>query len=398
MSNQDKTSQNTIKDVYNQIKDHKDSHIIANQYRENIQNQLRVVFWETTAGCNLECIHCRRLDVAREMMKDDLTTDESFRLLDQIAETGKSIVILSGGEPLIRPDIFKIAAYGSNIGLTMAMGSNGTLINEDMAERIKASGIQRVSISIDGANAATHDSFRKHAGSFDATMGGLKNLVKAGVGFQINCSIANHNVTQVQDIYQLALDMGAEAFHIFMLVPVGCGLEIADDQMLNPTTYESVLNWLYDISKEKKIQTKATCAPHYFRIMRQRAKKEGVVIKPQTHGMGAMTKGCLAGTSVCFVSHKGEVFPCGYFPVEAGNIRTQTLKNIWQNSEVFVNLRDSKKLQGKCGVCEYNKFCGGCRARAYYDKGNYLAEEPYCIYKPLSRGQEKIKSPKTSAA
>ncbi|HHT9149874.1 MAG TPA: SPASM domain-containing protein, partial [Candidatus Wujingus californicus] len=163
---------------------------------------------------------------------------------------------------------------------------------------------------------------------------------------------------------------------------VGCGVQIADDQMLHPKKYEEVLNHFYDLSKEAKIQTKATCAPHYFRIMRERAKEEGITISPKTHGMAAMTKGCLAGTGVCFVSHKGEVFPCGYLPVEAGHVRKQKFVDIWNDSPIFQKLRDPDLLEGKCGACEYKKVCEGCRARAFYDTGNYLAEEPYCIYQP----------------
>ena len=160
-------------------------------------------------------------------------------------------------------------------------------------------------------------------------------------------------------------------------------MEIEESQSLDAETYEKVLNWFYDVSQEGKIQTKATCAPHYFRIMRQRAAKEGIEITPKTHGMAAMTKGCLAGQSICFISHKGEVFPCGYFPLEAGNVRTTEFPEIWKNAEVFEKLRDVENLEGKCGACEYKEVCEGCRARAFfYTDGNYLAEEPYCIYEP----------------
>jgi radical SAM protein with 4Fe4S-binding SPASM domain len=207
------------------------------------------------------------------------------------------------------------------------------------------------------------------------------------VEVQINSTIAKHNVHQVQDLYQLALDFEAVALHIFMLVPVGCGVQIADHEMLDPHKYEEVLNWFYDISKENKIQTKATCAPHYFRIMRQRAKEEGIKITPKTHGMAAMTKGCLAGSSICFVSHKGQVFPCGYLPVEAGNVLKTPFKDIWEKSPIFANLRNTDLLGGKCGICEFKKVCEGCRARAFYETGDYMDEEPYCVYEP-----EKIES------
>ncbi len=374
-------NEGTIKDVYAKIKDHghaKASH----QYMKNVQNQLRLVFWETTAGCNLECIHCRRLDVSTQLANDDMTTEESYKFIDALAETAKPILVLSGGEPLFRPDIFDIAKYAVKKGLTVALATNGTLVDEVMAKKIVEAGVSRVSISLDGADPETHDNFRKLKGSFERANEGFNHLKKLGMSMQINCTIAKHNSHQLHDLYNLCLKLGAEAMHIFMLVPVGCGVEIADDQMLEPERYEYILNQFYDLSKEAKIQTKATCSPHYFRIMRQRAKEEGITITPKTHGMAAMTKGCLAGTGVCFVSHKGEVFPCGYLPVTAGHIKKQPFKEIWKDSPVFMKLREPDLLGGKCGECEYKKVCEGCRARAFYETGDYMAEEPYCIYKP----------------
>jgi len=372
----------TIKEAYRQIKDDPNAKGQAHQYMMNKANQLRLVFWETTAGCNLECAHCRRIDVAKTLMKDDLTFEESCKMIDGLLEVGRPILVLSGGEPLYRPDIFDIARYAISKGLTVALASNGTMIDAAMAKKIVDSGIQRVAISLDGIG-ETHDKLRKLVGSYDLAIRGVKELQKLGMPVQINCTIAKHNIHQVKEIYQNAIDLGAVALHIFMLVPVGCGVSIAEDQMLEPQVYEDTLSWFYEISKEKKIETKATCAPHYFRIMRQKAKEEGIQITPQTHGMAAMTKGCLAGSAICFISHKGQVFPCGYLPVEAGNIHRQEFKKIWDYSEVFANLRNPDLLKGKCGICEYKKVCEGCRARAYYEKdGDYMEEEPYCIYEP----------------
>ncbi len=371
----------TIRETYSRIKDDT-SGKPAVEYMKNMKNQLRLVFWETTVGCNLECVHCRRLDVSTTLAKDDMTTKEAFAFVDAVAETGRPILVLSGGEPLFRPDIFDIAKYAVSKGLSVALATNGTLVDDETAKKIVDAGIARVSISFDGADAKTHDEFRKIPGSFERSIAGFKRLKDLGMSMQINCTIAKHNVEQIDDLYNMAVKMGADAIHIFMLVPVGCGVQIADDQMLHPKKYEEVLNHFYDLSKEAKIQTKATCAPHYFRIMRERAKEEGITISPKTHGMAAMTKGCLAGTGVCFVSHKGEVFPCGYLPVEAGHVRKQKFVDIWNDSPVFQKLRDPELLEGKCGACEYKKVCEGCRARAFYDTGNYLAEEPYCIYQP----------------
>jgi heme b synthase len=341
----------------------------------------RLIFWETTAACNLKCIHCRASAVDFRS-PDDLTTEESFLLLDSIASFAKPVVVLSGGEPLVREDIFDIAAHGTSLGLRMVLATNGTLITPETAQRMKNVGIQRLSVSIDGATAESHDKFRRQEGAFDASMVGIENLKSVGLPFQINVSITKQNLSEISDILDMAVRIGASAVHIFLLVPTGCGKEIADEEMITPEQYEKILNWFYDKSKEVSINLKATCAPHYFRIMRQRAAKEGIKITPETHGFEAMTKGCLAGTAVCFVSQKGDVYPCGYLPVKAGSVRESQFSEIWNSSNLFKELRDESLLTGKCGPCEFKSVCGGCRARAYAETGNYLTEEPYCVHTP----------------
>jgi heme b synthase len=353
----------------------------------------RLIFWETTAGCNLRCIHCRRIDVADKLMPEDLTTAESKQLIDQIVAFCNPILILSGGEPLIRPDIFDIAEYAVARGLRVALATNGTLIDEDMARRIADAGIRRVAVSLDGATAETHDTFRALPSSFAQALEGIGHLRRQGMSVQINTTVARHNVDELPQILDLALSLGADALHIFLLVPVGCGVEIADEQMISPQQYEEVLNWFYDKDQEELLELKATCAPHYFRIVRQRTaaekrqappsqKRQQVVGAAASSDLYAMTKGCLAGTGVCFVSHKGEVFPCGYLPLSAGNVRQQPLQQIWRDAPIFRALRDPELLQGKCGRCEFKRICGGCRARAYGTSGNYLDEEPFCVYEP----------------
>jgi len=370
----------------------------------------RLIFWETTAGCNLECIHCRRITVADQLLPQDLTTAEAFSMIDQITSFGRPIFILSGGEPLFRPDIFDIARYATDAGLIVALATNGTLIDTAVAQKIKDSGVKRVSISFDGADAPTHDIFRGK-GAFDKAIAGMTHLQEIGVPYQINTTVAKHNVHQMPETLALVKEIGAVALHLFLLVPVGCGVEIAEDQQISPAEYEDVLNWMYDAEIEGGIELKATCAPHYFRIVRQRQAKErrlGIVrerpqsMHRQQHGgnvktgghpgghphsngrqaMNAMTKGCLAGTGVTFISHRGEVFPCGYLPVEAGNIRRQPFPEIWADSPLFAELRDVDLLGGKCGICEFKKICSGCRARAFGMAGDYLGEEPFCTYIP----------------
>jgi len=370
-----------------------------------------LVFWESTAGCNLACIHCRRITVADRLLPQDLTIAEAFGLIDQIAAFARPIFVLSGGEPLFRPDIFDIARHASDAGLIVALATNGTLIDAGVARRIKESGVRRVSISFDGADAATHDIFRG-PGAFDKALAGMEHLRVAGVPYQINTTVAKHNIGQMPETLRMAKDLDAQALHLFLLVPVGCGVEIAEDQQISPAEYENVLNWMYDAEMQGGIELKATCAPHYFRIVRQRQAEErrsGIVRSlPESHhrqenagnghgqgagasshpgngrhAMNAMTKGCLAGTGVCFISHRGEVFPCGYLPMEAGNIRRQPFQEIWEGSPLFAELRDPDLLGGKCGLCEFKKLCGGCRARAYGMTQEYLGEEPFCTYEPL---------------
>jgi heme b synthase len=362
---------------------------------------LRLLFWETTKACNLQCKHCRAVP-EKTLGPTTLTTRESFGLMDQIAAVTKPVLVLSGGEPLYRPDIFELAAYGAGLGFRMALATNGTLVDEAVARRIADMGIMRVSVSLDGAFAGTHDGFRGLPGAFQAALRGIRNLREQGVSVQINSTVAKHNVGELPQMLDLALELGADALHLFMLVPVGCGLELAESAMLPADEYERVLHWFYDQSKSVEIDLKATCAPHYFRVRAQRIVEErkqgdrstpfvahGTQLKaaPDPAGgrpLSTMTRGCLAGTAVCFVSHEGDVFPCGYLPVSAGSVRTQTFKSIWEDAPVFRNLRDPDGLEGKCGVCRYQGICSGCRARAYAATGNYLTEEPYCSYDPAS--------------
>ena len=354
------------------------------------KSSLRLVFWELTASCNLHCAHCRA-EATPERLKEELSTEECFKFIDELSDFADPILILTGGEPLKRPDLFEIADRAVGRGLRAALASNGTLIDEDTARRIAEVGIARVAISIDGSNAKTHDAFRGIPGCFEKALEGARNTTAAGVELQLNTTVSKHNVGEVEDIFKLALDIGAKAMHIFMLVPVGCGATISEEQMLPAGQYEKVLNWLYEMGrKHDNIELKATCAPHYYRILHSRAAKEGRKVDIVTDGMAAVTKGCLAGASVCFVGRTGDVQPCGYLPLVAGNIRRQPFRNIWEKSELFLSLRDDSNLKGKCGACEYKSVCMGCRARAYGETGDYLAEEPYCAFIPKSmRNPEK---------
>jgi len=379
---------------------------------------LRLVFWETTKACNLTCRHCRAVP-QRAIGPMELNTKRAFDLIDDIATVARPVMVLSGGEPLFRPDLFDIGAYGVETGFRMALATNGTLVTDRVAAKIADAGFSRVAVSLDGAEPATHDRFRGLPGSHALALRGLRNLRAEGVSVQINSTIAKHNVAELPALLDLALGIEADALHLFMLVPVGCGLEIAPAEMLPADEYERVLHWFDDQSKSCPIDLKATCAPHYYRIRAQRIEEErsrgdmtSTFIAPGTkakaapvftthaaavhghpgghpHGAGgqalsAMTRGCLAGTSVCFISNEGAVYPCGYLPVSAGDTRVQSFAHIWNDSPVFLELRDPDALGGKCGECRYQALCGGCRARAYAATGSFLAEEPFCSYQPAT--------------
>ncbi|MFW5989686.1 MAG: heme b synthase [Desulfosudaceae bacterium] len=342
--------------------------------------RLRLVAWETTRNCNLSCQHCRA-SARHGSFSGELDTTASLRLLDQIARAGSPIVILTGGEPLLRPDIFEIAGYGTELGLKMVMAPNGTLITEQNARQMKESGIDRISVSLDGATAESHDRFRGVAGAFEGALAGAELARKAGVEFQINTTITRNNMDEIPAIMKLAEQSGAVAHHIFLLVPTGRGKELAE-QAITAADYENTLNWFYDQRRTSGLQLKATCAPQYYRILRQRARRENIKISFQSHGLDAVTRGCLGGVGFCFISHRGVVQPCGFLELNCGDVTVDPFDRIWEESVIFQNLRDYDNLKGKCGLCEYRAVCGGCRARAYEATGDYLAEEPLCAYQP----------------
>ncbi|OQY13846.1 MAG: heme b synthase [Desulfobacteraceae bacterium 4572_19] len=341
---------------------------------------LRLVAWEITRSCNLSCKHCRAAAQDRPYA-GELDTQSSFKLLDQIKKAGNPIVILTGGEPLLREDIFEIASHGTKLGLRMVMAPNGTMITHENAMKMAESGIKRISVSLDGSNKEQHDNFRGVQGAFKGALQGIEFAKKAGIEFQINTTITKTNLDEIPEILKLAESIGAVAHHIFLLVPTGRGKYIVD-KGVDAKEYERTLNWFYDQRDKTPLMLKATCAPHYYRILRQRAKEDGKTVSFKTHGLDAVTRGCLAGTGFCFISHTGRVQTCGFLDVECGDITQTPFDKVWKDSDVFNKLRDFNTLEGKCGACGFKSVCGGCRARAFEATGNYLAEEPLCNYVP----------------
>jgi len=344
------------------------------------ESLVRLVAWEITRRCNLNCVHCRAA-ADRGPYPEELDTTQALHILDEIAEMGHPIIILTGGEPLLRKDVFDLSSHGSNLGLRMVMATNGTLVTRDVVAKMVNAGIKRVSISIDGSNFEAHDSFRKVPGAFQRALNGIEALKEGGLEFQINTTVTRHNLEQVQDILQLAIDLGAVAHHLFLLVPTGRARDMVN-QEIDALAYEKLLHWFYHQRNKVSLHLKATCAPHYYRILREEAHKKGEKVDYKTYGLDAVTRGCLGGTGFCFISYRGIVQPCGYLELECGDLKHHSFGEIWKNSKEFKKLRDFSTYQGKCGRCEYQRFCGGCRARAFEATGDFLAEEPLCLYQP----------------
>jgi radical SAM protein with 4Fe4S-binding SPASM domain len=389
-----------------------------------------MLFWETTVRCNLACAHCRRLE-SNAAGVADLSTSQGESLIDQLAELGRRqpqmpVLVFSGGEPFCRRDLFKLMAKARQEGIILALATNGTTVSREKAQQIRDSGVARVSVSLDGATAEVHDRMRQIPGAFDRAIEGIGHLHDAGVPFQINVTLTKQNVHQLEDVYGLAKSLGAVAVHIFMLVPVGCGQVLAETDMLSPPQYEQIMQDICALENRGEIQIKVTCGPHYERVKRQSGHPPGGSGPPQTHNnsafgdpnvkaeglgdgstasgtgprqavLGAAThhspqsKGCLAGLGVLFVSHRGDVYPCGYLPVNCGNILERRLIEIWDSSEDLARMRDVAALEGKCGICGYKQVCGGCRARAFGMTGNYMGEEPFCAYDPRAATPERTR-------
>lgn len=344
----------------------------------------KIIAWEITRSCNLACAHCRAAAHC-EAYPGELSLDECKAVMDDIASITDPILILTGGEPLMRPDIWEIINYAFERGLHPVIGTNGTLIDDATAAKIAAHGIPKVSVSLDFPTPQGQDAFRGAEGAFAQTMEGIANLRAHGVNVQVNSTITKANRALVEDLHSLAADAGASDFHPFLLVPTGRGEDLVDVE-LSPEEYEEVLTWAYQRQKTSPMGFKPTDAPQYFRILHQRAASEGVKLT----GPLAHSRGCLGGISFAFISHVGDVQPCGYFDMQLGNVRDESFSKIWTESPVFDDLRHYDRLKGKCGACEYKGVCGGCRARALAATGDYLAEEPYCAYVPKRYARKRV--------
>jgi AdoMet-dependent heme synthase len=341
------------------------------------------IAWEVTRKCNLKCVHCR-CSSDGESSEGDFSTEEGKKLLTEIARFSKPVVVLSGGEPLLRTDIFELADFGSSLGLRICMATNGALVDDEMCRKMRQVDIKMVSLSLDGSSAAIHDDFRQCPGAFDGVIRAAEAFRRNGQKFLINSSFTKRNQADIPEVFRLGKSLGATAWYMFMIVPTGRGEEIMNE-LISKDDYEEILEWHYQQEKnEDAILMRPTCAPHYYRVAPQRAKAEGLTFERRSLSFSTGGgKGCIAAQSICLIDCFGNVKPCSYFPRIAGNVKETPFREIWENSPLFQELRDFKSYKGKCGECEFLTVCGGCRARADAVYGDYLAEEPFCNYLPL---------------
>lgn len=325
-----------------------------------------LVSWNITNQCNMYCDHCYRDAGVR--LEEELSTAEARNLIDGIKRAGFQIMIFSGGEPLMRPDIYELGAYAASRGLRPVLGTNATLIDEEAARKLKQAGFMAAGVSLDSLDARKNDEFRKYPGAFEQTVAGLRNLKQAGLAFQIHTTVMQWNMAELEAIADFAVEIGAMAYHVFFLVPTGRGEQIQGGA-LSKVEYEKTLQRLMDIARRLPIEVKPTCAPQFMRV----ADQKKVPVR--------FTRGCLAGISYCIVSPLGRVQPCAYMDMYIGNVRETDFDRIWASNEVFKRLR-TQEYSGKCGICEYSARCGGCRARAIYFEGDMMAEDSWCLYKP----------------
>lgn len=325
---------------------------------------LDIVSWNITGACNLHCAHCY-LD-AGIPTKAELSTEECCRLIDQMAALETEMVILTGGEPLLRKDLLAIIRRIHERGIMAVMGTNGTLIDDGMVLALKDAGLLGVGISLDSLNSEKHDSFRGVMGSWEAAVAGIRACLRHGLPVIVQTTVTPWNLHEIPSMIDFAQDLGAAVFNAHYLVCTGRGEKLAD---LSPQQYEDSLAMLANAqSLHPSLMIRAKCAPQIARIVRERG-------LPQAGG------GCPAGTGYLRIDPQGQVTPCPYFPLVAGNVHAMPLKDIWEEADVFRKLRNPS-LNGRCGICSYRETCSGCRARAFSLTGDYLAEDPWCLYQP----------------
>lgn len=360
-----------------------------------------LVIWELTQACDLACVHCRA-SAEPDPHPGELTREEGLALIDQVAEMKTPILVFSGGDPLKRPELPEFISHAKKKGLrTGTIPAVTPRLNAGVIQKLRESGLDQIAFSLDAANAKDHDAFRKTEGVFERTLASVREAHRIGLAVQINSLINVHNETQLKELVGLVKGLPIVFWEVFFLVPTGRGTEIP---LMIAEQFENSFRYLYELSREAKFLIKVTEAPHYRRYYMESLKKEpGVVPSVVQHGpirelppylkmhegpggsMGRAPMGVNAGKGFVFIAHDGEVFPSGFLPLSAGSIRKTSLSEIYRNAPVMKELRDSSLLKGRCGRCEYRDICGGSRSRAYALTGDYLAEDPACLWEPAGQ-------------
>ncbi len=327
-----------------------------------------LISWNLTRRCNLRCRHCY-IDASRAM-PGELNTQEALRVLEEIAQLSpETMLILTGGEPLMREDLETIVARASALGMTVVLGSNGTLLSDDRAAELAERGLAAVGISLDSLCAGRHDDFRGRQGSFDGAVAGVESARRAGLDVQIQMTLTRENLEELPQMVDFVRDAEARVLTVFFLVCTGRGQELVD---LTPEEYEGALRFLAE-QPSSAVMIRPRCAPTFRRVLAQ-TRPDSILLKSDAGR-------CLAGTHYCRITPDGQVTPCPYLPLTAGSLREHSFKEIWRSSPVLESLR-SPALEGRCGRCEYGDLCGGCRARAFAVGGDLLGEDPWCTYVP----------------
>ena len=348
-----------------------------------------LAIWELTQACDLACAHCRAC-ATTSRADDELDTDEGKHLLDRIHAMGTRLVVLTGGDPAKRPDLVELVRHGASVGLIMAVTPSGTaLTTREVIEALKDAGLSRLAVSVDGPDAATHDAFRGVPGSFDESVRILETARSLGLATQVNTSLHPANIGKLGAMAELVARVGAVLWGVFAIVPTG---RATASLLMGPKRLERALEELADIAATSPFDVKTTAAPHFRRVLlTRRAVRPALGVLRQVDDQGVVIgpRGITDGVGFLFVSHRGDVFPSGFLPLSAGNVRETDIADVYRHSPLFQDLRDLDKLSGKCGVCPFKRVCGGSRARAYAMTGDALGEDPLCAYVPKAARVER---------
>ncbi|MFT3768237.1 MAG: TIGR04053 family radical SAM/SPASM domain-containing protein [Minicystis sp.] len=341
-----------------------------------------LAIWELTQACDLVCAHCRACATTRRD-SEELSTEEGKRLIDSVAAMGTPLFILTGGDPAKRDDLVELVAHGVARGLAMALTPSGTpLMTDALVAAVHDAGLSRLAVSVDGPDAATHDAFRGVEGSFAESMRILEAARRVGLPTQVNTSLHGGNVGQVDAMAAMVARVGATLWSVFVVVPTG---RAGHDLLLGPRRLERALEHLADLADAAPFDVKTTAAPHFRRVQMQRRSpraRVGVVSEIDEHGVYLGPRGITDGVGIVFVSHRGDIYPSGFMPISAGNVRRDDLGRVYREGELFRQLRSADDLGGKCGICPFRRVCGGSRARAYAATGDPMGEDPLCAYQP----------------